>query len=173
MGACAVSYDVSGVSFGDPRLPGRFWSKVAVNDNNGCWEWNAATRSGGYGCFSVGTRAKQRLVSSHRYAYQQLIADVPAELECDHLCRNRRCVNPAHIEVVSHRVNSLRGDGAPARNAVKTHCVRGHELSGDNLKIVIKSDGKEPRFARQCVTCLRMHYAIADAKRGKGRLARG
>ncbi len=156
--------------FGDTRLPPRFWTKVAVNDETGCWEWTAALAKG-YGRFGVGARASHTVVQAHRHAYEALRGPVDRKMECDHLCRNRRCVNPAHIEVVSHRVNSLRGDGAPALNAEKTHCKRGHEFAGDNLRITIKQGPSGPKLGRECVTCMRMHGRIADRKR-RGRVRR-
>jgi hypothetical protein len=62
-----------------------------------------------------------------------LVGPIPEGLTIDHLCRVRHCVNPAHLEAVSERVNILRGNGAGARNARKTHCVKGHAFTPDNL----------------------------------------
>lgn len=107
--------------FGDPRLPARFWDKVRVLDD-GCWEWQVG-KSEGYGrfCISHGNDAYV-----HRLTYEQLIGSIPDGLTVDHLCRNRACVKPAHLELVSNGVNVLRGVGPPACNARKTHCPRGH-----------------------------------------------
>jgi hypothetical protein len=108
----------------------RFWARV---DKTGeCWEWMGA-RSNGYGQTGRG--------SAHRAAYMLTKGPIPVGLELDHLCRNRGCVNPAHLEVVSHRENVMRSPIAPpALNARKTHCVRGHALP----------IGPEDRVCRQC-----------------------
>lgn len=104
--------------FGDDRLPERFWAKV-VEKESGCWEWTAAMFVGGYGAYQLKTRTTRR---AHRVAYEHLVAAVPAELQLDHLCRNRACCNPGHLEPVTPRVNTLRGEGRCAANARKTGC---------------------------------------------------
>lgn len=98
----------------------RFWSKV---DKSGdCWLWTAAIDKG-YGSFTIrrGEKAK-----AHRYAYQELVGPIPVGLTLDHLCRNRACVNPAHLEPVTLGVNVLRGEGPGANNRRKSHCPKGH-----------------------------------------------
>lgn len=72
---------------------------------------------------------------AHRLAYSDIHGEIPKPLVVDHLCRNRRCVNPDHMEVVDIRTNVMRGEGAGAKHSRKTHCQHGHELSGDNLRI--------------------------------------
>ena len=74
---------------------------------------------------------------------------IPDGKELDHLCRNRKCVNPKHLESVTHRENILRGETIMAENARKTHCWRGHPLSGKNLKL-------KPNGHRQCRACAAM-----------------
>jgi hypothetical protein len=69
---------------------------------------------------------------AHRIAYELVVAPVPAELDLDHLCRVRRCVNPAHVEPATRQVNLLRGVGHPAVNAAKTHCPKGHPFDDAN-----------------------------------------
>ena len=106
----------------------RFWSRVNKSGPLGCWEWTAGKTTSGYGAFRVGNRA----VVSHRYAYELLIGPIPETLQLDHLCRNRACVNPSHIEPVTQVVNLARGISGPATNARKTHCSRGHEFTAEN-----------------------------------------
>ncbi len=117
----------------DARLPERFWAKVSPEPTSGCWLWTAAT-SDGYGRFVVrrsdGTR-HQGL--AHRIAYEALVGNVPQELQLDHLCRNRACCNPSHLEAVTCRENLLRGETLNAAMARKTHCLNGHPFSGSNL----------------------------------------
>jgi len=121
----------------------RFWSKVVATPN-GCWEWRGIKRIG-YGQFHF--QGKQ--VQAHRLSYELLVAPIPEGLTIDHLCRNRACVNPAHLEPILIRENILRGTGPTARNAVKTHCKRGHLL--DLFNIYRHPDGR-----RECRICKRL-----------------
>ena len=123
------------------KLPLRFWAKVRLGDD-GCWEGTGARSAGGYGYFWwQGSHLR-----SHRLAYSLLIGPIPSGLTIDHLCRVRACVRPSHLEAVTMRENILRGFGATAINASKTHCNKGHPLSGANL--YLRPDG-----GRRCLAC--------------------
>jgi hypothetical protein len=127
----------------DTRLPPRFWSKVEVCRETGCWLWTASLGSG-YGQFMLNGMP----VRAHRVAYEALIGPVPRHLQCDHLCRVRRCVNPAHLEIVTSGENTRRGNAGKARGAqlrARTHCPHGHPFSGENLVV-----GAKQRFCREC-----------------------
>ena len=129
--------------FGELRLPGRFWAKVRVLEN-GCWEWQA-TKSHGYGKF----KWQGEMSKAHRVACTVLVGPIPRDLEPDHLCDNPSCVYPAHIQIVTHRINALRSNGLTAQLARRTHCKRGHHaLSGENLYIT-------PQGGRRCRQCQR------------------
>lgn len=118
-----------------------FWANVDEGGEDDCWLWQRRLTSRGYGQM----RGFDGQVSSHRFAYELLVGPVPEGLQLDHLCRNRACCNPAHLEPVTVRENLLRGETINARNAGKTHCVHGHEYTPENTYL----DGK----GRQCRTC--------------------
>ncbi|MDO8672706.1 MAG: HNH endonuclease signature motif containing protein [Dehalococcoidia bacterium] len=126
------------------RIERRFWPKVEKAPDSECWRWTAAFDWGGYGQFAVTHLSIQ---PAHRVAYELLIAEVPDELEIDHLCRNRWCVNPAHLEPVTHRENMERGLGTMATPLRTNHCKRGHEFTTTNT-VISKRNG-----ARHCKTC--------------------
>lgn len=131
-------------------IPAVLASKFSVSDS-GCWEWTASRfKSTGYGAY--------RGRNAHRAVYRAAVGPIPEGLDLDHLCRNRGCVNPAHLEPVTHRVNLLRGETIVAANAAKTHCRHGHPLAGDNL--YVRPDGK----GRDCREC----RSAADRRRTRG-----
>jgi HNH endonuclease len=110
---------------------------------NGCWLWTGMLNSNGYGL----VKHDGRRLMVHRVAYELRIGSIPDGLYLDHLCRDRACCNPSHLEPVTNGTNVLRGVGYAARNARKTQCVNGHPLSGKNLLL---SNG-----VRVCRTCKR------------------
>lgn len=101
-------------------------SRVIIDGD--CWLF-PGTNAWGYGQVRVGTKTKR----THIVVWEILVGPVPAGLELDHKCRRRACCNPAHLEPVTHQVNLLRGEGASALNARKTHCKNGHEFTADNI----------------------------------------
>ena len=92
-----------------PRWQGRIFSKVSINES-GCWVWQGSLDRNGYGRFKATIAGSARSFSAHRAAYLALVGPIEYGLVPDHLCRNRACVNPAHMEIVSISVNTKRGD---------------------------------------------------------------
>ena len=128
------------IDVSDPSVVDRFWSKVVQAGD--CWDWTAGRDPKDYGQFWVAGR----MVRAHRFAYELIVGPIPDGLELDHLCRNHECVRPEHLDAVPHKVNVLRGISPLAVNALKTTCLRGHLLSGDNL--YVNPDGE--RTCRAC-----------------------
>ncbi|WP_431978324.1 HNH endonuclease signature motif containing protein [Propionibacterium freudenreichii] len=120
------------------RDASRFWSKVEFSD---CWNW-IGRLDNGYGRFWVGGGS----LLAHRVSWNLLVGEIPEPLQLDHLCRNRGCVNPDHLQPVDIATNVLRGAGVTAANARKTRCKRGHPLRGKNLAI-------NTRGQRVCRAC--------------------
>ncbi len=133
-----------------PRWPNwtleeRFWSKVEKTPT--CWIWKAAlNQTTHYGVFGMMTSKGWRMIDAPRVAYELAKGPIPEGKEPDHLCRNRQCVNPEHLEAVTHKMNCERGAWA-----MKTHCPKGHPYTKDNLrptKLRLKG-------TRDCATCHR------------------
>jgi hypothetical protein len=106
----------------------RFWSSIVVVEN--CWHWTKkVSADNGYGHF----KASGRTWLAHRWAYEHFRGIIPEGKQIDHLCRNRACVNPEHMEVVTALVNTGRGFSPSAITKRSGVCQRGHPMSGDNL----------------------------------------
>lgn len=116
---------------------------ACVQQVGDCWEWRGAIDIGGYGKFAAG----RRFFQAHRWAYEFLRAEIPEGLPLDHLCSNRPCVNPWHLEPVTQRVNLHRSNNHVGINARKTHCIRGHAFDEANTYITPK------RGRRHCRAC--------------------
>lgn len=110
-------------------LPARVAATIKVAPN-GCWVASAHQHGNGY----ARTTVDGRLWYLHRLAYTRSIGPIPSELQLDHLCRNRACCNPAHLEAVTPQVNTSRSPLLSLNNGNlrKTHCLRGHPFSTEN-----------------------------------------
>jgi hypothetical protein len=144
----------------DVAMARRFWAKVSGGDFTTCWEWTAFIDRNGYGRFSVGGRSG-RMENAHRVAWMLIFGEIPAGLHVDHLCRNRSCVNPWHLDVVTVRVNVRRGAAGEvnaARQRAITVCPSGHAYDAENTS-VRRSTG-----ARRCKACERTWAARRKAR---------
>lgn len=127
----------------DPKE--RFFAKVRKSNGEAdCWEWLGAKTHNGYGRFGLDGRVRL----AHRVAYEWFVGSIPEGLELDHLCRERVCVNPTHLEAVTHHENTMRGQTITAKCAAVTHCPQGHPYAGSNLYV-------RPNGARECRQCHR------------------
>jgi len=118
----------------------RFLTKINIVES-GCWEWTAFKNKKGYGMFHLVSKTPL----SHRFIYEYYYGQICPDLTIDHVCRNRACVNPIHLEQVTMQINNLRGNSMSGINMRKTQCKRGHSLSGINLII--------ENMQRRCRTC--------------------
>jgi hypothetical protein len=128
----------------------RFWSKVDRNgpvpehrpDLGPCWVWTAyIISSTGYGWWGYGGQNGVK-TTAHRYSYETQVGEVPPKWHVDHLCRNRACANPSHLEAVPHGENLRRGYEA---RGLKTHCKNGHEFTPENTHVTPRQ-----RVCRKC-----------------------
>jgi len=134
----------------------RFWRQVS-GSGRGCWEWIGAKFRGGYGRFNYIGRS----ISAHRFAYEMAFGPIPDGFHIDHVCRNRGCVNPYHLDCVLPIVNWERGMAPSALIRQQTHCKNGHELTPDNT--YMRSDG------RRCRQCARSYARKSYKKHYKSR----
>ena len=148
---------------GHPALSWRFWEKVRVAAS-GCWEWTAAIiQTSGYGQFQSARPSTS--VLTHRIAYEALVGAIPEGLTIDHLCRNKLCCNPDHLEPVTRGENSRR---AIMQNR-PTRCPHGHEYAPENTITKHRADGQ---VNRTCRTCTEARKAAKNARAREAYAAR-
>lgn len=163
----------------DARARRRFWAKVDKAGANGCWLWTGCIHPSGYGYFGAGVERRV-----HRVSWTMERGQIPAGKVLDHLCRNKRCVNPDHLEPVEQRINVLRGNSAAATIARAQRCEHGIapstcttcrrvslRASSARSKAKRRAAGGcvecgEPSVAYRCGPCAEKHNARAKAYRG-------
>lgn len=132
----------------DNRLPDRIWRRIEVAES-GCWNWLGYISATGYG----NVHFDGRDLRIHRVVYEALVGPIPTDLVIDHLCRNRGCCNPQHLEAVTFTENVRRG--APAQ---KTRCVNGHPYDEKNTY-------RRPNGQRDCRACIRARQRACQARK--------
>ncbi len=148
---------------GRPDLATRFWAKAFMAGPDDCWPWLGYKQPSGYGKFRIGSNAdgSRKMELAHRLAWVLFYGDdIPPGMQIDHLCRNRGCVNPSHLEVVTPQENTIRGTAAQRTRetrALITHCPQGHPYAGDNLHL-------SPSGKRRCRACGRAATARWSAR---------
>ena len=120
--------------------PKRFWDRVEKGDPDECWHWRPAPNKRGYGVLTTWSGGKQTSEYAHRISYELSVGTIPEGLTIDHLCMNKRCVNPAHLEAVTGPINSRRWSQSI------THCAHGHEYTEANTYV----DSRNCRNCRGC-----------------------
>jgi hypothetical protein len=142
------------------RTSVQWWSdKVRLPiDPCGCWLWTGRLDKDGYGVFSTGR--------AHRWSYVTFVGPIPEGKQLDHKCRVRNCVNPEHLEPVTLRENLMRGTGYAAIAVRKTHCLRGHPLSGGNL---LPRPGSK-RNCRECANARERTQSALERRAARRRL---
>lgn len=132
----------------------RVLSRIRIEPLTGCWLYTMKLNHNGY----ARIKFNNTRYMGHRFVYEAVKGPIPPDMEIDHLCRQRACLNPAHLEAVSHRENTLRSTAVSANNARKTHCLKGHPLTDEKI-------GRQ----RVCKVCAR---SSADRYRHRLRTAR-
>lgn len=145
------------------QTPGRrrqvppHWRERVITDDVGCLVWQGHISKRGYARWSIN---RPGAPEAYRVVYIEERGPIPDGMMLDHLCRNRACVNPDHLEPVTNKENILRGTSPSAMNARKTHCIRGHEFTPENTRIR-KTDGA--RVCRACVVSTTRRRRQAEA----------
>jgi hypothetical protein len=139
----------------------RAMQSVSTEPNTGCWLWIGASTGPAthqYGAMKVGSK----MVKVHRLLFEATYGAIPRGKVLDHICRTTLCVNPSHLRICTVRENTIWGVGPTAKNAAKTHCVKGHALTPENTRM----RKREGAMRRECKACQLVHvrkYALKKA----------
>lgn len=141
---------------GGQQPAGRLLSRFTV-EPNGCWRWTRALTTSGYGHFSL----KNRYYQAHRLFYILFIGPIPDSLEPDHLCRNRACVNPSHMELVTHAVNGQRGERTFLTPA-QVSAIRAARMDGVGVRALARQYGVNHSTVSRIANGLTWRESVAE-----------
>jgi len=123
-------------------IKNRLFNLSYPEPNTGCYIWGGATYLNGYGILTI----NKKCLSAHRVSYYVHKGNIGYGLVVDHLCNNKLCINPEHLQATTQKKNVLRGNSGSAKNSIKTHCYKGHEFTKENTRI-------NNRGSRDCIIC--------------------
>lgn len=138
-----------------PELIGHFWERVEKGEPDACWPWTGTMQNQRYGTLGRWVEGRKEHYLAHRLAYEINVGPLRESMVIDHLCRNRRCANPGHLEQVTNTLNIIRGEWAPVLNRQKVTCPRGHAYDYVN-----PTNGH-----RGCRTCTRDQQRAARVRK--------
>jgi len=121
---------VANLKYKTPSM--RFYERVEMIPEAGCWIWLGSYSGSGYGAFSLTIGPYKSLTEAHRASYWMFKGPIPKGMHIDHLCKVKQCVNPYHLDCVTPRENIMRSCSPSAINVAKTHCIVGHPFSKEN-----------------------------------------
>lgn len=148
-----------------------FFKRVQMIPFHGCWEWDGSHNKKGYAVFWHYIKPNQRGQLAHRYSYSVHKGIVPDNMVIDHMCRNRGCVNPHHLRLVTPGINTLENSFAQsALNKAKTMCKRGHPYVDGSFYVGKRFYGSNPSYQRMCKACIKERDKLRYA-RNKNRIA--
>jgi hypothetical protein len=133
----------------DENVLKRFLSKIKKDKNSFCWIWIGTISWKGYGTFCVMKNRKSFNTNAHRVSYMIYKGEIPEGMTVHHICHNKKCVNPNHLELKTNYENRLEGNCWSAVNARKTHCKNGHEFNKENIYYHLRN-GSLRRYCRLC-----------------------
>lgn len=137
-----------------------------VDETSGCWVWGGSKDKDGYGKVRVKFPNGRVAYLAHRMTFMHFVGDIPDGKEVDHICKNTSCINPAHLRLLTHRENVEAGDyKTHHRNAVKTHCIHGHALTAENIRI----QRHKNTVMRHCKLCAKDRSKKYNAERTKSK----